>query len=238
MTDHLTGKIAWVTGSGRGIGRSTAIAFAKAGAQVVLCARSQSDISAVAAEINNFGGIALAIQCDVSKRNQIRALVERTTKELGKIDILVNNAGVAFFRKVIDIQEHEWDQMMSVNLKGALLCTQAVLNEMINNRSGKIINIISVGGKKAFTKCSGYCASKFGLLGFTEVLRLETRQYGIQVTAIIPGATNTIIWGNSNIDRSKMMSPDHVAQSIIAICCSPPEVMPEEFIIRPIGGDL
>lgn len=236
--NRLAGKIAWITGAGRGIGRATAIAMAQAGAKVVLCSRSQGEIYSVAEEIRLANGKALSIACDISKGKEIAGLMKRVRNEWGNIDILVNNAGVAVFEKILSSSEKDWDAMMAVNLKGAFLCTQAVLGPMIERKSGEIINIVSVAGRKGYYNCGAYCASKFGLYGFTEVLRMETRKHGIRVTAVMPGATDTDIWGNADVDRSKMMRPAQVAQTIVSVCCLPPEVMPEEIVVRPIGGDL
>jgi len=234
----LNGKIAWITGAGRGIGRAVAIAIAQAGAKVVLCARSQEEIDSVVEKIRSANGEALAIACDVSKAKEIAALVNRVCNQWGDVEILVNNAGVAVFEKILSASEKDWDSMMAVNLKGAFLCTQAVLGPMIERKSGEIINIVSVAGRKGYYNCGAYCASKFGLYGFTEVLRMEARKYGIRVTAVMPGATDTAIWGNADVDRSKMLRPEQVAQTIVSICCAPAEVMPEEIVVRPIGGDL
>jgi NADP-dependent 3-hydroxy acid dehydrogenase YdfG len=235
---RLDGKVAWITGSGRGIGKETALAMAQAGAKIVLCSRSQSEIDAGAREITLANGQAVAIVCDISQRNEVESLVNKVHSKWGDVNILINNAGVAVFDKVINTRDEDWDSMMYINLKGSFLCTQAVLKSMIARQSGDIINIVSVAGRVGYRNCAGYCASKFGLFGFTEVLRKETRKYGIRVTAVMPGATDTMIWGNTNVDRSKMMLPEQVAQTILSVCCAPIEVMPEEIVMRPIGGDL
>jgi len=164
--------------------------------------------------------------------------VKRVHDKWGDIDILVNNAGIAVFDKILNIREEDWDAMMAINLKGAFLCTQAVLDRMIIRQSGDIINIVSVAGRVGYYNCAAYCASKFGLLGFTEVLRKEMRKHGIRVMAIMPGATDTALWGDADVDRRKMMRPEQVAQTIVSLCCTPPDVMPEEIVVRPIGGDL
>ena len=127
---------------------------------------------------------------------------------------------------------------MDVNRKGAYLCSHAVLPDMIEKKAGHIINVVSVAGKQPYYSCGGYCASKYGLLGFTDVLRLEMRKHGIKVTAFLPGATDTAIWGDADVDRSKMMTPEQVAEGIVSICYSNPNVLNEEIVMRPIGGDL
>ncbi|MBN1465462.1 SDR family oxidoreductase [candidate division KSB1 bacterium] len=234
---NLNAKIVWITGSGRGIGAATACALAARGARVVVSARRDDDIARVAAEINADGDSALAIQCDVQKNSDILQLVKQTQEVWGSIDILINNAGVATFKKILDTSEEEWDAMLNTNLKSAFLCTKAVLPDMIRRRSGKIINVVSVAGKQAYVNCGGYCASKFGLRGFTDVLRMEHRHHGIQVTSIIAGATSTDIWGDA-ADHSLMMTPEHVAQAIVSICEAGDSTHIEEIVLRPQGGDL
>ncbi|MBN1560640.1 SDR family oxidoreductase [candidate division KSB1 bacterium] len=234
----LNGKIAWITGSGRGIGEATAFALAGKGVKVVVSARNDDDITRVAGEINANGDSALAIPCDVQVNSDIISLVEQTKDVWGPIDILINNAGIAIFKSILDTSEEEWDAMMNTNLKSAFLCTKAVLPDMIRMKRGKIVNIVSVAGMQAYRDCGGYCASKFGLRGFTDVLRLEHRRHGIQVTSFIAGATNTTIWGDAAVDFSIMMTPEHVSQAIIAICEAGDSTHVEEIILRPQEGDL
>jgi 3-oxoacyl-[acyl-carrier protein] reductase len=234
----MKGKIAWVTGSGRGIGRAIAIALANHGAQVVLSARTVSEIEAVASEITELGGQALAMPCDVRHADQVRRLVVAVQRTYGEIDVLVNNAGVAVFDKIADTSEGDWDAMMDTNLKGAFLCTQTVLPSMVERQTGHIINIVSVAGKTPYYKCGGYCASKFGLLGFTEVLRMETRKYGVRVSSLMPGATDTFIWGDAEVDHSRMMPAEQIAESVLTILHAGESATVEELVIRPKGGDV
>lgn len=234
----LTGKRIWITGSGRGIGRAAALKLAAKGAAVIVSARTEKEINAVADAIRKSGGQALAVRCDVSDKEQVHALVHKVREQLGSVDVLINNAGIGIFKKVTELAEDEWNAMMDTNLKAAFLCAQAVLPDMMEKNSGHIINVISVAGKQPYYNCSGYCASKYGLLGFTDVLRLEVRKYGIHVTAFLPGATDTAIWGDANVDRSRMMTPEQVADNLVNICCTDRNSMVEEIVLRPVGGDL
>jgi len=234
----LTEKVIWITGSGRGIGKATAISLATHGARVVVSARTKKEIEAVVSKIKSHHGNALAIECDVSDKSQIIYLVKQVKEKWGPIDILINNAGIGIFKKIITTEENEWDAMMDINLKSAFLCTQAVLQDMINKGSGHIINVVSVAGKQPYYNCGGYCASKYGLLGFTDVLRMETRKHGIKVTAFLPGATDTAIWGNANVERAKMMTPIQVAECVVSICAGDAKSMTEEVVLRPAEGDL
>jgi short-subunit dehydrogenase len=230
--------IAWITGASRGIGAATAIALAERHVRVVLSARHSEGLQKMAQTITENGGRALIVACDVGKKDQVERAVATIKKEWGAITLLVNNAGTAVFRKIVDTKEDDWDLMMNVNLKSAFLCTQAVLPDMIAAQEGHIINIVSVAGRQAFYNCGGYCASKFGLQGFTDVLRMEVRKHGIKVTAVLPGATDTSIWGTSQVDRSRMMKPENIGNAIADLCASTVTGMVEELVIRPQGGDL
>jgi len=234
----LEGKVIWITGSGRGIGKASAISLAAGGASVVVSARTKKEIDTVAAEIRDQNGNALAIPCDVSDKAQVAGLVNQVKEKWDSIDILVNNAGIGIFKKLINTTEQDWDAMMDINLKSAFLCSRAVLPDMMEKGAGHIINVVSVAGKQPYYNCGAYCASKYGLLGFTDVLRMETRKHGIKVTAFLPGATDTVIWGNANVDRAKMMTPDQVAACLVDICAADARSMTEEVVLRPAEGDL
>jgi NAD(P)-dependent dehydrogenase (short-subunit alcohol dehydrogenase family) len=235
---NLNGKIVWITGSSRGIGKAAALQFAAKGARVVVSARSVDEIDAIVGEINANGDSALAIPCDVTNNNQIISLVSAVKKTWGDLDILVNNAGIGIFKNILELEEEEWDRMMNVNLKSAFLCSKAVLPAMIEQQSGQIINIVSVAGKQPFENSGGYCASKYGMLGFTDVLRLENRKHGVRVSAVLPGATSTPIWGDADVDHNRMMTADDVAKTIVSLCEINETATIEEVVMRPHGGDL
>jgi 3-oxoacyl-[acyl-carrier protein] reductase len=158
-------KTAIITGSGRGIGKETAIILAKKSVNVVVCSRTQSEISSVVEEIKKLTNHSkvLGIKCDVSISSQVNSLVKSTMEKFGSgtIDILVNNAGVAYNKKLIDTSEEEWDQTINTNLKGTFIFAKAVLPYMISKKSGVIINVNSGAGKSGFNNLSAYCASKF-----------------------------------------------------------------------------
>lgn len=217
-------KTAIITGSGRGIGKETAIILAKKSVNVVICSRTQSEINSAVEEINKLTGnsSALGIRSDVSISSQVKYVVKSTIEKFGSstIDILVNNAGVAFNRKLIDIPEEEWDQTINSNLKGAFLFTKAVLPYMISNRSGVILNVNSGAGKTGFSNLSAYCASKFGLVGLAESLALEVSEYeNIRVLTIFLGEVATKMWQEYDFkyyqkNKSKMLQPKDVAVKI------------------------
>src|SRR5919197_4529935 len=217
-------KTAIITGSSRGIGKETAIILAKKSVNVVVCSRTQSEISSAVEEINKLTGnsSALGIKCDVSIPSQVNSLVRSAMEKFGgnTIDILVNNAGVAFNRKLIDTSEEEWDQTINSNLKGAFLFTKAVLPSMISKGSGVIINVNSGAGKAGFSNLSAYCASKFGMLGLAQSMALEVSKYqNIRVLTIFLGEVATKMWQEYDFsyyqkNKSKMLRPQDVAVKI------------------------
>jgi len=234
----LLNKIVWITGASSGIGKATALALGAVGARVIVTSRTQKDIDKVTGEIIKNGGTAISGCCDITKKGEIERLVNTIVKTWGEINILINGAGLWAFNEITDISEHEWDMQLDTNLKATFLCTQAVLKGMKINKNGHIINIISIAGEQPFNNCTAYCASKYGALGFTEALRLETRELGIKVTAVLPGATDTPGWKNTDLDRGKMLSPASVAEAIVNVCSLPDDCMAEKIVLRPQGGDL
>ncbi len=184
----LAGKVAIITGGGRGIGRAIALRFAREGAAVLVAARTQSQIDAVTAEIKTEGHKAAAIAADVSQESDCQAIVSAAHKQFDPIDILVNNAGVLGpVKPVEEISPKEWDEVIAVNLRGPYLLSRLVLPEMYQRGSGAIINISSVAAKGAFQWNSPYAASKAGLVGLTRTLAAEAARKGVRVNAICPG---------------------------------------------------
>jgi NAD(P)-dependent dehydrogenase (short-subunit alcohol dehydrogenase family) len=202
---NLDGKVALVTGAGgqHGIGRAIALRLAQEGADMVIndVAARRLDSSAwaglpdLAREIEALGRQSLSMVADVSKADQVEAMVTQALHKFGKIDILVNNAGAPAGRDrvpVVELAEAAWDQIQQVNVKGTFLCCRAVARVMIErNQGGKIINISSLSGKRGVARYAAYCASKFAVRGFTESLALELAPYRINVNAICPGLIET-----------------------------------------------
>ena len=211
---RLANRIAIVTGGGRGIGRAICLAFAREGAQVVTTARTPSEIEEVASEIRGLGQKALAIAADVSDGERVASVVNATVSAFGRIDILVNNAAINHPScPVVELDPHDWDRVMAVNLKGTFLCCRAVLGKMIEQRSGKIINISSVGGRRGGAGRSPYRASKAAVLNFTECLSDEVKRFGINVNAICPGGVETRMLREIFPERnpSAMLTPQDIA---------------------------
>jgi NAD(P)-dependent dehydrogenase (short-subunit alcohol dehydrogenase family) len=182
----LSGKVAIVTGAGRGMGYPISLALARYGADLIVCSRTLSELENVGAEIEKLGRRVLIHPMDVTKMPEIHAMVEESVKTFGHIDVLVNNAGLNIPQWAEDVTEEAWDKIFDINLKGTFFCAQAVGKVMIRQKKGKIINISSQSGSVGLIMRSAYCASKGGLNLLTKVLALEWAKHNILVNAIAP----------------------------------------------------
>jgi NAD(P)-dependent dehydrogenase (short-subunit alcohol dehydrogenase family) len=184
----LNGKVAVITGGYHGIGRGIAEGLGEAGAGIVLCARSYQRCVEACEEMGKMGVKTLALRCDITKAGEITEMVRKTVEGMGRIDILVNNAGVGGSEKpILKMSEEDWDHTVDVDLKGAFLCTRAVVPEMIKQGGGKIINVASITAMIGMPNMSAYCASKGGMVQLTKVMALEFIRNNIQVNALCPG---------------------------------------------------
>ena len=236
----LTGQVAVVTGAGRGIGRAIAHALGREGAAVVLAARSGPELEGVAREIQQAGGRALAVPTDVRQEAAVEALARRVLAEWRQVDVLVNAAGVATFAPVTDSKLDDWDQMLAVNLRGAVLCCRALLPAMIGRRRGTIVNVGSVVTSRSLTGSAAYTASKYGLLGFSRVLAEEMRPHAVRVGVLSAGATDTPLWDAmpGAPARDRMLRPDQVAEAVLLMAGLGPNATLEEVTLLPAGGIL
>jgi len=191
----LEGQVALVTGGSRGIGEATAIAFAKAGADVAVSSRKLPDLEKVAAEIRKIGRRALAVEAHIGRMDMLQPLVDRVVSEFGRIDILVNNAGTNFFMPAMEMTEKGWDSVLNLDLKGLFFLSQAVARQMIKQGTGgKIVNISSVSGFRVQVPTGHYSIAKAGVIMATKVMALEWSKYNIRANCIAPGAIETKLY--------------------------------------------
>ncbi len=191
VASSLGGKVAVVTGSGRGIGRAIALAFGEWGSDVVVCARSESEVRATADEVRARGVRAVAAVVDVSDERQVDGLAQRTIRELGRVDILVNNVGVAIVKGFLESTPSDWSVQIGSNLMGTLFCTRAFGKYLVAQRSGRIINVSSITGIAGKKGMAVYGATKAAIIQFTRVLAIEWASFNINVNCIVPGAFHT-----------------------------------------------
>jgi len=231
----LTNQVAVVTGAARGIGEAIAHRLARMGAAVVLTARDQPRLTEVKAEIEQLGGKAFVMPCDLTDAEAIAALGERVGKDHGRCDILVNNAGIGVLRKpLIELPVDEWDLMMDTNLRGPYLMIRAFAPLMIAANSGHIINISSLAGKNTLPGGVAYSASKWGLNGLTYSVAEELRQYNVRASVIAPGSVNTNFGdANSTKNRSRMIQPDDVAKVVAMLVTQSETSFVSEILLRP-----
>lgn len=236
----LADQVAVVTGAGRGIGRAVATTLARAGAAVALAARSAGELEGVAREVRAAGGRALVVATDVRQEAAVESLARQTLAEWGRVDVLVNAAGLATFAPVTDSKLDDWDQILAVNLRGAVLCCRAVLPAMIAQRRGTIINVGSVVTSRSLTGSAAYTASKYGLLGFSRVLAEEMRAHGVRVGVLSAGATDTPLWDAmpGAPARARMLRADQVAEAALLMAALDPNATLEEVTLLPAGGIL
>jgi len=229
----LAGKTALVTGASRGIGLAIARRLGKMGAKVSICARDTKRLEEAANILKQDGISALGMHADVTRPDDIELLVQKTQTSLGPIEILVNNAGTGYFGPLHEASETDWDTVLDTNLKGVFLLTKAVAPGMIERRGGHIINVASLAGKNAFAGGSIYCASKWGLLGFTYCAAEDLRAYGIRVSAICPGSVVTEFGQPTRKDASKMLKPEDVAHAVEMLVTQAPQSFISEVSMRP-----
>jgi 3-hydroxybutyrate dehydrogenase len=221
----LAGKVALVTGAGRGIGRAICHALAKDGAAIAAIARTREQIESVAEEIRVAGGRAIAIVADITHDDQVLASVETTQKELGAVDILVNNAGDNILGLVDKQPIDEWWNQIVVGLRGPYLYTRAVLPQMKARNWGRIINISSTNGKKGQPLTSAYCTAKHGVIGFTRAVALEVAKTNITVNAVCPGYVRTKLTERTMGQRQEFMKLTDAQMEQMALTMIPQGVI-------------
>lgn len=214
----IKGKVALITGGGRGIGRATAIALAKEGVHVGLVGRTLENLENVKSELAEYD-IKVSVQtANVADLNEITSAVEAIRSELGPIDILLNNAGISKFGEFMELSPEEWTNIVDVNVKGVYYTTRAVLPEMVERQSGDIINISSTAGQKGGPVTSAYSASKAAVIGLSESLMMEVRKDNIRVVTLTPSTVATDMAKELNLtdgNPDKVMQAEDLAELIV-----------------------
>lgn len=206
----LKDKVALITGGGRGIGKAVALAYAREGARLAICARTASEIDDTTHEIQGLKGECRGRVCDVSVEESVKNLVQEIQKSYGRIDILVNNAGVMTLPvPITELEVKKWDYTIAVNLRGPFLVTKEVLPLMIRQKGGSIINVSSGLGRAGYAGFGAYSVSKWGLEGFTQALAAEVRSYNIRVNSVDPGYVAT------RLTRYQGKNPDSVPEVFV-----------------------
>jgi 3-oxoacyl-[acyl-carrier protein] reductase len=231
---NLNGQTAIVTGAGRGIGRSIALTLAQAGVKTAVVSRTSEQVEETASLIREAGGEALAVSGDISDEQDVLRLFDTVGKNWGNLDILVNNAGIGRYAPVAEAKLEDIEAVLDVNLKGTFLCCREAMKLMIPEKSGYIINISSVVGFKGYTGQGAYTASKHGVMGLTKTLAAEAAEYGIRVSAVLPGGVDTemVAHARPDLDRSILLQPEDVAQSVMYLLSLSDKAAVDQIYIR------
>lgn len=235
----LTGKVALVTGSTKGIGLAIAESLVEAGASVVVSARTQDDVDRVSGRLAaGATGTVLGIACDVADPEACRHLVDQTAQRLGRLDILINNAGLGIFKSIEEMTWDEWRAQIDVNLGGVWACSKAAIPYLKANGGSWIINIGSLASRNTFASGTGYNASKFGLLGMTEATMLDVRNHGIRVSIVMPGSVNTYFGDREPADeRDWRLQPEDCALAVMQLLAYPEGAHVSRVEMRPAMPD-
>lgn len=232
-----------ITGASSGIGKATALAFAKSGIELALVSRSEAKLQALVLEIEQKTQTkAKAYPLDLAVVDRVAQAMTAICGSFGPIDILVNNAGMGYTNLLKNTTLVDWQKILELNLTSVFQCVQGVLPQMRDRSSGTIINVASIAASNAFPEWGAYSVSKAGLVAFSKALSLEERSNGIRTVIISPGSVNTPIWDTDTVkadfNRSAMLTPEIVAQSILHTALLPSQAVVEEMIVMPSGGAL
>jgi short-subunit dehydrogenase len=231
---------ALITGAGSGIGKATALAFAQAGIHLALVGRTQSKLEAVANEAASFGVKVKTYALELAQVDQVQAKVQAIAADFEPIEILVNCAGMGYTGLLADTSLADWQQVINLNLTSIFQCIQGILPGMRQRRQGTIINVASIAGHQVFPEWGAYAVSKFGLVALSKTLAVEERANGIRVVTLSPGSVNTSLWDTQTVhadfDRSQMLTPETVAQTILYAALLPEQAVIEELTLMPNVG--
>lgn len=239
--NQLSGKVALITGAGRGIGRASALQMAKAGANLILISRTLADLEALEAEIRPYNVQSMVLPADVTKPEQVAQAVEEAIVTFGHIDILVNAAGVGVIRPFLELSLADFDFMLDVNLRGTFLVTQAVAAQMLKQKRGLVVNIPGILGKTPMMNASGYCASKFAVTGLTRAAALDLKRYGVRFSLLHLGGVDSPFWDNIDgmrVQRDKMLTVEDAARAVLYAVTQPDTGVLTEMTLQPESHQL
>jgi NADP-dependent 3-hydroxy acid dehydrogenase YdfG len=227
-------KVVVIVGATGGIGSALTRKLAPTGARLVLAARDSSAITNLATQLPVSDQI-LTVATDITDRQQVDALMESTVVQFGQIDALVNVAGAAVMKPYSNLEPADLEAMLDVNLKGSFYTCQAAAELMQERKSGHICNVVGILGKHSMSMAAAYCASKFGVVGFTKCMAEELKRFGIKFTLFYFGGVNSPLWDNVQlkVDRKKMLSPETAADAILYALSAQPQAVPMEINIQP-----
>ncbi len=235
-TRRLEGKVAVVTGGAKGLGKSISLGFARAGSDVAIISRTDKDLEVISEEIVKLGRKAVTHCGDISKEKDVDDFVGKTIEEFGRVDFLVNNAAAFLEKKLDDTTLDDWNRIVSVNLTGTFLVTRAVVEQMKKQRSGHVFTISSVGGRTGLSGKAAYCATKFGVTGFSKALAKELKEYGIKVQIVYPYYVDSygeIDWSRDDKEQLKAVKPEDVADMLVYHASLPLRVLTEDIFFDP-----
>lgn len=242
MQNAPTRRKAIITGASSGIGKATAIAFAQAHIDLCLISRSPEKLEDVASLVSQYGGMVKIIPMDLAELSIVKTKIQKIVTEMGAVDILVNNAGLGYTNLLRETSLEDWQKVLDLNLTSVFQCIQGVLPTMKQQGKGTIVNVASIAADNFFPEWGTYSVSKAALAALGKSLAVEERSNGIRVTTIFPGAVNTPIWDtdtvNVDLNRSAMLSPETVANTILQAVLLPNEAVIEQLTITPSIGAL
>lgn len=242
MDESQSRQKALITGASSGIGKETALAFAKAGVDLALVGRSQEKLDAVISEVKQYSVSVKSYQVDLAVTETVKGKIKDIVSDFNGFDILVNNAGMGYTNPLGETPLEEWEQVLNLNLTSVFQCIQGVLPTMRDRARGTIINIASIAAHSPFPSWGAYSVSKAGIITLSKALSGEEKENGIRVVTITPGAVNTPLWDSDTVqmelNRDAMLNPKVVAQTIVQAALLPQQAVIEEMTLMPSAGAL